>query len=168
MMLRLVAPFVLVLLVGLCMPARGGMLQLTTDLENFRLESTDKLKDLYTLRGVYIDNSNSAATEGVQVFISEIRTNVFLVNNVLDIVFLYGLHKQYDDKHVVGEYANTRLREILENLRYDIAKIEDLAVILKGQGQETLATDFYDYRVKLVHVADTIREINKIITHPED
>jgi len=140
-----------------------SMLQLTTDLENFRLNSTERLDDLYTLRGVYLDNDNTAATEAVQIFISEIRTNVFLVNNVLDLVFMYGLHREYDDKRVVGEYVTSRLREIMDNVGYNIDKVNDLANILNTQGQQTLANDFYDYRSKLVMVADTVREMDRLI-----
>lgn len=151
--------FCLLLVLSLPATAQGSMMQLTTELESFRLDSSDKLSDLYTLRGVYLDNANAAATEAVQIFISEIRTNIFLVNNVLDLVFLYSLHKEYDDKQVVGEYVASRMREIINNVRYNIERVNDLAVILGRQGQQTLASDYYDYRSQLVMVADTIRDM---------
>lgn len=161
--MRVLCPPLLALALLLPLQAWGSMLQLTTDLENFRLESADKLSELYTLRGVYADSANTAATEGVQIFITEIRGAVFLVNNVLDIVFLYGLHKDYDDKGVVGEFVTSRLSEIQDNLRFNINKLSDLAAILQRQGQETLANDFQDYRIKLVEVSDTIRAMNETI-----
>jgi len=149
-------------------PASGGMMQLNSQLENFRFESTERLEELYTLRGVYIDSANTAATEGVQIFINEVRINVFLVNNVLDLAFLYGLHRDYDEKRVVGEYVSSRLAEILNNLRYNINKINDMAAILARQGQQTLADDFYDYRDKLVDVLDTVTLMNETIAVAND
>ncbi len=141
-------------------PALGNEAKLlvhTAALEAFRVESTEKLNELYTLRGVYIDSANLAATEGVQIFIGELRTNVILINNVLDIVFLYGLHKEYDDKRVVGEFVVSRLREIQDNLRFNLGHINDLAAILREQKQLTLSDDFLAYRARLVTVADTLR-----------
>lgn len=154
----------------LCLPqpASAGMMQLNSHLENFRIESTERLEELYTLRGVYIDSANTAATEGVQIFINEVRTNVFLVNNVLDLVFLYGLHSDYDENRVVGEYVTSRLREIMDNLRYNINKINDLAAILTRQGQQTLADDFYDYRGRLVDVLDTVTLMSETIAVAKD
>lgn len=160
---RLGLLFGLLLVLSLPATAKGSMMQLTTDLESFRLNSSDKLSDLYTLRGVYLDNANAAATEAVQIFIAEIRTNIFLVNNVLDLVFLYGLHKEYDDNQVVGEYVTSRMREIIDNIRYNIDRVNDLAVILGKQGQQTLASDYYAYRSQLVMVADSIRDMIQYI-----
>lgn len=165
--LLLCLPLLCLALLCLTQPASGGMMQLNSQLENFRIESTERLEELYTLRGVYIDSANTAATEGVQIFINEVRTNVFLVNNILDLAFLYGLHRDYDENRVVGEYVTSRLTEIMDNLRYNINKINDLAAILTRQGQQTLADDFYDYRARLVDVLDTVTLMSETIALDE-
>ncbi len=72
--------------------------QAQSDIENLRLEFTEKLKDLYTLRNIYIDSNNPDATEAVQLFISELRKNIFLANNILDLAFLYSMSKPCDEK----------------------------------------------------------------------
>lgn len=139
--------------------AGAAMMQLTAQLETFRLESTDKLEDLYRLRKVYIDSNNTAGTEGAQIFIGELRTNVFLISNVLDIMFLYRMHRPYDDKGLMGEYVTSRLQELLESLRYNIRKMDDLSQILAVQGQETLSQDFGEYRISLIKAADAVKSI---------
>ncbi len=143
--------------------AHCGMLQLNARIEDFRIDSTDKLGELYTLRGVHIDNKNTDATEGVQIFINEIRGNVFLVNNVLDITFFYDLHRGYDDKNVVAEYMTNRLREINENIRYNVRKLDNLAGLLHKRGQETLVEQFMEYKVRLMDVSESVRMIRDLI-----
>ncbi len=143
--------------------ARGNLVQLNTNLEDFRIACTKKLAELYTLRGVYLDSENTTATEGVQVLINEIRGNVFLVNNVLDITFFYNLHKEYDNKNVVAEYMTTRLQEIDENIRYNVHKIDSLAEILNSRKQETLASEFIGHKIQLMDVAESVRMIRDMI-----
>lgn len=143
--------------------AREGMLQLNAKLEDFRIASTKKLAELYTLRGVYLDSENTTATEGVQVLINEIRGNVFLVNNILDITFFYSLHREYDTKNVVAEYMSTRLQEIDESIRYNVHKIDSLAEILRASKQETLAGEFIGYKIQLMDVAESVRMIRDLV-----
>lgn len=145
----------------------GEVFYPTNKLESFRIESTEKLNDLYTLRNMYVDSNNANATEGVQLFISEIRKNIYLVGNVLDIVFLYNLYKKCDDKALVKEFVYGRIVEINDNVEYNIKTLDGLADALKTRGQATLAKDFSAYNDKLVEIHSVIRDLQDSIDVPK-
>lgn len=127
--------------------------QTQSDIENLRLEFTEKLKDLYTLRNIYIDSNNPDATEAVQLFISELRKNIFLANNVLDLAFLHSMSKPCDDKGTVNEYVVSRMHEIAKNLTHNREMVKDLAQLLIQRKQETLAADFNKFEKQLAELA---------------
>lgn len=136
-------------------------------LESFRIESTEKLNDLYTLRNMYVDSNNTNATEGVQLFISEIRKAVYLTSNVLDIAFFYNLYKKYDDKSVVKEYVYSRIGEINDSVEYTVKTLEGLSDALKSRGQATLAKDFSEFANKVVEVHSVIRDLQDSVDSPK-
>lgn len=139
----------------------------TNRLENFRIESTEKLNDLYTLRSMYVDGNNANATEGVQLFIGEIRKAVYLTNNVLDIAFLYNLYKKCDDKSVVKEYIFGRITEINDSVEYTVKTLEGLADALKSRGQATLAKDFSEYANKVIEIHSVIKDLQDSFDAPK-
>jgi hypothetical protein len=136
-------------------------------LENFRIESTEKLNDLYTVRNMYVDSNNANATEGVQLFISEIRKAVYLTSNVLDIAFFYNLHKKYDDKNVLKEYVYSRIGEINDSMEYTVKTLEGLSDALRTRGQGTLAKDFSEYANKVVEMHSVIRDLQDSVDSPK-
>ncbi len=126
-----------------------SLFQTQSDIENLRLDFTEKLKDLYTLRNIYIDSNNPEATEAAQLFISELRKNIFLANNVLDLAFLYSMSKPCDDKGTVNEYVVSRMHEIAKNVGHNREMVQDLAKLLIQRKQETLAADFTKFENQL-------------------
>ena len=76
------------------------------------------------------------------------------------------MHREYDDKGLMGEYVTSRLDELLDSLQYNIRKMDDLSEILAAQGQETLATDFEEFRVSLIKAADAVRAMSQLVAPP--
>ncbi len=130
-----------------------SLFQTQSDIENLRLDFTEKLKDLYTLRNIYIDSNNPEATEAAQLFISELRKNIFLANNVLDLAFLYSISKPCDEKGTVNEYVVSRMHEIAKNIGHNRELVQDLIKLLIQRKQETLAADFTKFENQLGELA---------------
>ncbi len=119
-------------------------------LENFRLYSAEKLNDLYTLRNMYIDSNDAVASEGVQLFIGEVRKSMYLTGNLLDITFLSArIPKEEDEKGLVREYLGARIGEINDNIEFTALSLEELVKVLRKRNQATLAMDFASYKSRL-------------------
>lgn len=129
--------------------AAAKTIRFESKLEGFRLDSMDKLDELYKLRNIYIDNKNTDAVEAVQIFIGEVRKNILLVSNIQDLTFLYDLQAPHDEKGVVWEYVSKRFEEIKNNINYNIETINGMQELLLRRGQQTLAKDFLVFKKKL-------------------
>ncbi len=143
----------------ICSTALAQDLFVNSTLENFKLASIDKLKELYDLREIYLDSSNTNGTEGVQVFISEIRKNVYLANNAIDLAFLYNLYKRHDPNTVVQEYVAMRVGDINDNVKYNITTLDNVISLLRLRSQEKLVRDIAQYKERLVTLTAALDEM---------